>query len=39
MPTRLQASIRSVPAGAVTFFPSTVMLTSGMIFRFTALAA
>ena len=26
MPTVLQASISSVPAGAVTFLPSTVML-------------
>src|SRR6266404_7866686 len=30
MPTLLQASIKSVPAGAVTFFPSTVMFTSAM---------
>ena len=30
MPTFLQASINSVPAGAVTFFPSTVMFTSAM---------
>ena len=30
MPTALQASISSVPAGAVTFFPSTVIVTSGI---------
>src|SRR5690349_399053 len=30
MPTALHASMRSVPAGAVTFFPSTVMVTSGI---------
>src|SRR5579871_1217959 len=30
MPTRLQASISSVPAGAVTFLPSTVMFTSAI---------
>ena len=29
MPTVLQASISRVPAGAVTFFPSTVMFTFG----------
>ena len=32
MPTALQASIRSVPAGAVTCLPSTVMVTSVLIF-------
>src|ERR1039458_4163646 len=31
MPTFLQASINSEPAGAVIFFPSTVRLTSAMI--------
>src|ERR1700691_1829441 len=30
MPTVLQASISSVPAGAVTFLPSTVSVTSAM---------
>src|SRR5579864_2142714 len=30
MPTLLQASISSVPAGAVTFLPSTVMFTSAI---------
>src|ERR1700675_4422067 len=30
MPTRLQASISSVPAGAVTFLPSTVSVTSAI---------
>src|SRR5690349_7079711 len=30
MPTVLQASISSVPAGAVTFLPSTVMFTSAI---------
>src|ERR1700722_5398817 len=30
MPTVLQASMRSVPAGAVTFLPSTVSVTSAM---------
>ncbi len=30
MPTLLQASISRVPAGAVTFLPSTVMFTSGI---------
>src|ERR1051326_578809 len=30
MPTLLHASMSSVPAGAVTFLPSTVMFTSGI---------
>src|SRR5437879_9853423 len=30
MPTLLQASMRSVPAGAVTFLPSTVRFTSAI---------
>src|SRR5580700_11183593 len=30
MPTRLQASISSVPEGAVTFLPSTVSVTSAI---------
>src|SRR5262245_27717716 len=30
MPTLLQASMSSVPAGAVTFLPSTVRFTSGI---------
>src|ERR1700720_3543046 len=34
MPTLLQASISSVPAGAVTFLPSTVMFTSGIVCQF-----
>src|SRR5258708_9697663 len=33
MPTLLQASISSDPAGAEIFFPSTVRFTSAMIFR------
>ncbi len=33
-PALRQASINSVPAGAVSFLPSTVKITSG-IFRFT----
>src|SRR5438477_3285854 len=34
MPTLLQASNSSVPAGAVTFLRSTVMFTSGIVCQF-----
>ena len=32
MPALLQASMSSVPAGAVNFFPSTIRVTSGILF-------